>query len=85
MDASRLYSSTDQESRLVTTQGDLTSEPSVAEAFQAATDHFGPPNILIANAGITDESAHPPIWEIEESLWDKVCENCILKYLSSYD
>jgi NAD(P)-dependent dehydrogenase (short-subunit alcohol dehydrogenase family) len=47
-------------------------EDSVAEAFRSATAKFGPVSILVANAGITDESAHPPIWEIETSLWDKV-------------
>jgi NAD(P)-dependent dehydrogenase (short-subunit alcohol dehydrogenase family) len=57
---------------LFTTQGDLTSEDSVAKAFEAAVDHFGPLNILVANAGITDESSHPPIWEIDQGLWDKV-------------
>jgi NAD(P)-dependent dehydrogenase (short-subunit alcohol dehydrogenase family) len=53
-------------------QGDLTSEQSVAEAFQSALGQFGPVNILVANAGITDESGHPPIWEIDTELWDKV-------------
>ncbi|KIW32296.1 uncharacterized protein PV07_03852 [Cladophialophora immunda] len=75
IDGAKLCSSPEQSSRLFTTQGDLTSEKSVSEAFQAATDHFGPLSILIANAGITDESAHPPIWEIGESLWDKVNTN----------
>ena len=32
------------------------------------------PQILIANAGITDESTHPPIWELETTRWDAVHE-----------
>jgi NAD(P)-dependent dehydrogenase (short-subunit alcohol dehydrogenase family)/peptidoglycan/xylan/chitin deacetylase (PgdA/CDA1 family) len=53
-------------------EADLTSEKSVAEAFQSAWEQFGTPNILIANAGITNEQAHPPIWEISAELWDSV-------------
>lgn len=44
----------------------------MALAFQTACDRFGPPQILIANAGITDESSHPKIWEIETEKWDEV-------------
>lgn len=72
IDVSKLGFTAEQASRFFTTQGDLTSEASVAEAFQSATNKFGPLHCLIANAGITDESAHPPIWEIETDLWDKV-------------
>ncbi|EXJ90386.1 glucose 1-dehydrogenase [Capronia coronata CBS 617.96] len=75
LDASKICSTPEQSSRLFSTQGDLTIESSISEAFDAATKKFGPANILIANAGITDESAHPPIWEIETSLWDKVNGN----------
>ena len=53
-------------------EGDLRSESSVAAAFENASDNFGPPTILIANAGITDESTHPCIWEIEAEKYDKV-------------
>lgn len=53
-------------------KADLTDEKSVAEAFQSAWEQFGTPNILIANAGITNEQAHPPIWEINTELWDSV-------------
>ena len=53
-------------------QADLTDEKSVAEAFQSAWEKFGTPNILVANAGITNEQAHPPIWEISTELWDSV-------------
>ncbi|KAI1628038.1 glucose 1-dehydrogenase [Exophiala viscosa] len=75
IDASELCSTEDQQSRFFTTQGDLTSEPSIAEAFKSSTTKFGPVHILVANAGITDETAHPPIWEIDTALWDKVNGN----------
>ncbi|KKY18207.1 putative polysaccharide deacetylase family protein [Phaeomoniella chlamydospora] len=52
-------------------QADLRKEAEVAQAFRTATQHFNkPPQILIANAGITNESAHPPIWEIDVDVWD---------------
>ncbi|KIX02481.1 uncharacterized protein Z518_08422 [Rhinocladiella mackenziei CBS 650.93] len=75
IDVAQLCSTADQASRIFTTQGDLTSEDSVAEVFRSATAKFGPLNVLVANAGITDESAHPPIWEIGSNLWDKVNGN----------
>jgi NAD(P)-dependent dehydrogenase (short-subunit alcohol dehydrogenase family) len=53
-------------------KADLTDEKSVAEAFQSGWEQFGTPNILVANAGITNEQAHPPIWEISADLWDSV-------------
>jgi NAD(P)-dependent dehydrogenase (short-subunit alcohol dehydrogenase family) len=53
-------------------KADLTDEKSVAGAFQSAWEKFGTPNILVANAGITNEQAHPPIWEISTELWDSV-------------
>lgn len=34
-------------------------------------EHHGPINILIANAGITDESSSYPIWKIPLDLWEK--------------
>lgn len=37
-----------------------------------ARAHFGPINILCANAGITDESQHRPIWELPIEVWDRV-------------
>ena len=70
----KVCSTPEESARFFTTRGDLNSEASIAEAFQAALDKFGPVHILIANAGVTDESAHPPIWEIESDLWDKVRE-----------
>ncbi|KAF2461679.1 polysaccharide deacetylase [Lineolata rhizophorae] len=52
-------------------QGDISSEPSVASAIAAAHSRFGPIHILAANAGITDESAAYPIWELPLDLWEK--------------
>ena len=42
--------------------------------MRKAIDHFGPINVLIANAGITDESHDYPIWEIPLELWSKTYE-----------
>ncbi|KAJ3530872.1 hypothetical protein NM208_g9128 [Fusarium decemcellulare] len=64
--------SNEQRSRLHSVVGDLKDEQSLAQAFRAAADKFGPPQILVANAGITDESSHPPIWEIDVTKWDAV-------------
>ncbi len=50
----------------------MISEASIADAFASASVHFGPPCILVANAGITDESTHPCIWEIDAEKYDKV-------------
>lgn len=33
--------------------------------------HFGPINVLCANAGITDESNNYPIWDMPLGLWEK--------------
>ena len=62
----------DQKARLAYVNGDQTSEGSVEKAFQASSDRFGTPCILVANAGITDESTHPPIWEVDADKYDKV-------------
>lgn len=67
-----LISNPEQEARVSYVEGDLTSESSVAAAFEAASTKFGPPCILVANAGITDESTHPYIWEIDAEKYDKV-------------
>ncbi|KAL9617052.1 MAG: hypothetical protein Q9160_008125 [Pyrenula sp. 1 TL-2023] len=47
-------------------QGDTSSESSISACYSAATKHFKniPPQILIANAGVADESQHPPIWDL---------------------
>jgi NAD(P)-dependent dehydrogenase (short-subunit alcohol dehydrogenase family)/peptidoglycan/xylan/chitin deacetylase (PgdA/CDA1 family) len=72
LDFSQLCISDEEASRLFSVNGDLCDEESVKLAFQRAYYRFGPPQILIANAGITDESNHPNIWEIEAAKWDKV-------------
>jgi NAD(P)-dependent dehydrogenase (short-subunit alcohol dehydrogenase family) len=51
--------------------GDISSEESVASGIKSAVEHFGPINILIANAGITDESSEYNIWEIPLDIWEK--------------
>jgi NAD(P)-dependent dehydrogenase (short-subunit alcohol dehydrogenase family) len=67
-----LSSSDEEQSQLFPVSGDLCNEASLAAAFEAAREKFGPPQILIANAGITDESSHPNIWELDTERWDRV-------------
>jgi NAD(P)-dependent dehydrogenase (short-subunit alcohol dehydrogenase family)/peptidoglycan/xylan/chitin deacetylase (PgdA/CDA1 family) len=52
-------------------QGDTSCETSIQECIAQAVSHFGPINILVANAGITDESAWRNIWEIPLDVWEK--------------
>ena len=40
--------------------------------MKQAVDHFGPINILAANAGITDESSHTSIWDFPLERWENV-------------
>lgn len=40
--------------------------------MQQAVEHFGPINILCANAGITNEQSHPNIWELPLETWENV-------------
>ncbi|KAG4429086.1 hypothetical protein IFR05_015433 [Cadophora sp. M221] len=56
---------------LFTVNGDISSEDSIKSCISQAKAHFGPINILIANAGITDESNSYPIWELPLDLWEK--------------
>ncbi|KAM0555881.1 hypothetical protein ACHAPJ_006283 [Fusarium lateritium] len=72
LDVAALDVPDEQASRLHQVFGDLRDESSIAHGFQKAVDKFGPPQILIANAGITDETSHPPIWEIDVEKWDNV-------------
>lgn len=46
--------------------GDITDESSISTSFKSATTHFNghPPQILIANAGVADESRQPPLWDL---------------------
>ncbi|KAJ5491194.1 Peptidoglycan deacetylase [Penicillium diatomitis] len=59
------------ESNFFSVNGDISCESSVASCIQSAVEHFGPINILIANAGITDESSDYNIWEIPVDVWEK--------------
>lgn len=52
-------------------QGDISDETSIKECIAQAVSHFGPINILVANAGITDESSSYNIWEIPLDVWEK--------------
>ncbi|CAG9982780.1 unnamed protein product [Clonostachys byssicola] len=67
-----LFLSDEQKTRLRHVLGDMKDESSIAQAFQEACKRFGPVQILVANAGITDESSHPPIWDLETEKWDEV-------------
>ncbi|KAF9890785.1 hypothetical protein FE257_005355 [Aspergillus nanangensis] len=58
-------------SRLNTLQGDISDEQSIQTNVNLATKRFGPINILIANAGITDESHDYPIWDLPLDTWEK--------------
>jgi NAD(P)-dependent dehydrogenase (short-subunit alcohol dehydrogenase family) len=52
--------------------GDISSESSIQTSIASAIAHFSLPiSILCANAGITDESASYPIWDMPVSLWDR--------------
>ncbi|KAF4994713.1 hypothetical protein FGRMN_5602 [Fusarium graminum] len=50
----------------------MRDELSISQAFEKAGNKFGPAQILIANAGITDESSHPKIWDLDTERWDAV-------------
>jgi NAD(P)-dependent dehydrogenase (short-subunit alcohol dehydrogenase family) len=53
-------------------QGDISDEDSIARSIAEAVGHFGPIQILCANAGITNEQNHPNIWEMPLETWDNV-------------
>ncbi|KAL1963657.1 hypothetical protein VTN77DRAFT_7978 [Rasamsonia byssochlamydoides] len=57
--------------RLHTLTGDISDEESIQSSMEQARKRFGLINILIANAGITDESNAYPIWEMPLDLWEK--------------
>lgn len=61
--------------RLLSVTGDLQDESSIRKAFNDAKSKFGPVQILVANAGITDESTHTAIWDLSVELWDSVNTN----------
>ena len=56
---------------LFTVIGDISSEESINSCISKAKEHHGPINILIANAGITDESNSYPLWQLPVELWEK--------------
>jgi NAD(P)-dependent dehydrogenase (short-subunit alcohol dehydrogenase family) len=56
---------------LFTLFGDISSEESIKSCIAKAKEHHGPINILIANAGITDESNSYPLWQLPIELWEK--------------
>ena len=58
-------------------QGNVADESSITLCIASAREHFGPINILIANAGITDESNDYPIWDLPLSLWEKTYDTNI--------
>lgn len=72
MDVTHYTSDADCLSRLFVVEGDMTSAQALSDAFSSSSAALGPPNILIANAGITDESSHPPIWDVSEERWNDV-------------
>ncbi|KAE9380536.1 polysaccharide deacetylase family protein-like protein [Stipitochalara longipes BDJ] len=51
--------------------GNISSEDSIKSCIRQARQHNGPINILVANAGITDESNSYPVWNIPLELWEK--------------
>ncbi|GAB7342198.1 hypothetical protein MBLNU457_g0447t2 [Dothideomycetes sp. NU457] len=61
-----------QTKNLLTVSGDISDEASIASCITQAAEHFGPINILCANAGITNEQNHPNIWEMPAETWDSV-------------
>jgi NAD(P)-dependent dehydrogenase (short-subunit alcohol dehydrogenase family) len=46
-------------------EGDVTSEADIARALAALEQRFGPPSILVNNAGVTGRAA--PLWELGKS------------------
>ncbi|KAF4212734.1 hypothetical protein CNMCM5878_000753 [Aspergillus fumigatiaffinis] len=57
--------------RLNIQRGDISDEESIRSGIALAVKRFGPINVLIANAGITDESHDYPIWELPLETWEK--------------
>lgn len=56
----------------LTIKGDITDEASISACLTRAREHFGPINILSANAGTTNEASHPNIWEMPLDTWENV-------------
>ena len=64
----------DRYSRLNTVTGTATDEQSIQSSISQATKCFGPINILIANAGITDERNDYPVWDMPLDVWEKTSQ-----------
>ncbi|KAK3670493.1 hypothetical protein LTR78_009597 [Recurvomyces mirabilis] len=52
--------------------GDISDEVSISTSIGQAILHNGQINILVANAGITNEQSHPTIWEMDTEVWENV-------------
>lgn len=51
-------------------QGDISDEASISRAIAEAVAHFGPINILAANAGIINQVSNPNIWNLDLDIWE---------------
>lgn len=58
-------------SNLFVVDGDISDENAIKASIAKAYAHHGPIHILVANAGITNESSSCPIWQMPVDLWDK--------------
>lgn len=58
-----------------TINGDISDELQIKSCIEAAMQHHGPINILIANVGITDEQSAYPIRKTPVELWQKTYDN----------
>ncbi|RAH50217.1 SDR family oxidoreductase/polysaccharide deacetylase family protein [Aspergillus brunneoviolaceus CBS 621.78] len=58
-------------SRLHILRCDVTDEESICSSVSQACKRFGPINILIANAGLTNEGKDYPIWELPLEAWER--------------
>lgn len=56
---------------LFAVRGNISDEASIEACIADAKKQHGAINILVANAGITDESHEYPIWETPLDLWQK--------------
>lgn len=65
-------SSTTPHPSIFTIQGDISDEKSVLSCLKEAQCHFGPVNILCANAGVTNEASHRSIWNLPLETWEDV-------------
>ena len=71
-DLKPLSSDASSESNILHVSGDISDESSISSSIQEAVSHFGPLNILAANAGITDEASDPSIWDLDLETWETV-------------